>query len=332
MTTVHMDSRTWVLLNSNRVISDIINKHGKVTTERPYMPIASGLVSNDKRTVIRRTQDWVEGRRVMHHLLSGSTLQTYGDWYKNESIELLCSYLQEPQHWYAHHFRYATSVLHRLVIGEPLTKSKTELDEYQQVTMEFIFSLNRHFVDFFPQFASLPESLQGWRSKWANMGRFHREVFKKWFDPIAEAVDAGKASSSFIRDTLLHPGTRYRGDREEAMYLATSVMAAGGDNTRMTLNTFIMAMISYPDALRHAQAEVDKVCGTGATLRLPRLEDMDMLPYFCAMIKEVLRWRTTVPIVPQHRLTAELEYDGYRFPPGTDFLINNIALKDCEDP
>jgi hypothetical protein len=65
MTTLHMGSRTWVLLNSDRVVSDIILKQGKITTERPYMPIASGLVSNDKRTVIRQTAYWLEGRRVM---------------------------------------------------------------------------------------------------------------------------------------------------------------------------------------------------------------------------------------------------------------------------
>ena len=54
---------------------------------------------------------------------------------------------------------------------------------------------------------------------------------------------------------------------------------------------------------------------------------MPSLPFCAAMMKEVLRWRPTVPLVPQHHLTAELEYGGYIFPPGTDFVINNIALR-----
>jgi cytochrome P450 len=326
MTTLHMGSRTWVLLNSDRVISDIILKHGKITTERPYMPIASGLVSRDKRTVIRQTANWQEGRRVMHHLLSGSTLRIYGDWYETESIRLLSAYLKDPKGWFAHHFRYATSVLYRLVLGEPFSKTKEELDQYQRVTMEFIYSLNRHFVDFFPWLARLPNILQFWAPPWRKMGDFHRRVFIAWWDPVAAAVDSGIASPSFTRDTLLHPDTKYQGDREEAMYLATSVMAAGGDNTRMTMNTFMMAMISHPAAQKRLQAELDACCGT-EVLRLPTLSDMPSLPYCAAMVKEVLRWRPTVPIVPQHHLTSPLEYDGYIFPAGTDFVINNIALK-----
>ncbi|KAI9689255.1 MAG: hypothetical protein M1820_010186 [Bogoriella megaspora] len=333
MTTLHMGSRTWVLLNGNRVIFDIIVKHGKITTERPYMPVASGLVSNNMRTVVRQTAQWMEGRRVMHHLLSGSVLRTYGDWQECESIRLLHAYLDEPHAWYAHHYRYATAVLYRLVMGDKLSKSKAELDEYQKVTVEFIFSLNRSVVDFFPALAKLPTIMQTWRPYWESMGKLHRSVFQKWWDPVAAAVQAGTANPSFVRDTLLHPETRYGGSYEEGMYLATSVLAAGGDNTRMTLNTFVMAMISYPNELRRAQDEVDRVCGSDTNMRLPCLADMDRLPYFCAMIKEVLRWRPTVPLVPQHHLTEELEYGEYLFPPGTDFLINNIALEAqaCKD-
>ena len=326
MATLHIGSRTWVLLNSDRVAADIITKNGKITTERPYMPIASGLVSNDKRTVIRQTAQWLEGRRVMHHLFSGSALKTYGNWQEIESMHLLLSYLEEPKRWYAHHYRYATAALYRLVVGNKLSKTKAELDDYQQVTMEFILSLNRSFVDFFPQLDKLPRIFQFWRAHWTKVGEFHRRVFQEWWGPIEAAVHNGTASPSFIRDTLLHPDTKYKGDREEAMYLATSVIAAGGDNTRMTLNTFVMAMISYPNAFQRARAEVDQICGRGSDLRLPGMAEIHSLPYCCAMIKEVLRWRPTVPVVPQHQLTESLDYEGYSFPAGTDFLINNIAI------
>jgi hypothetical protein len=64
------------------------------------------------------------------------------------------------------------------------------------------------------------------------MGDFHRSVFVSWWTPVAAAVIASIAFPSFTRDTLLHPDTKYQGIREEAMYLATSIMAAGSDNTR----------------------------------------------------------------------------------------------------
>ena len=332
MTTLHMGTKTWVLLNSERVAFEIISKRGKITTERPEMPIASGLVSNQKRTVIRQTKDWQEGRRVMHQLLSGSNLKTYAGMQELESNELLLAYLRHPKQWSSHHFRYATAVLYRVVMGHPLTKSKAELNDYQQVTMEFIQSINRSVIDFFPQLAKLPHILQPWRQYWSNMGAFHRQVFQSWWEPVKTAVDAGTAPPSFVRDVLLHPSTNYTGDNEEALYLATSIMAAGGDNTRMTLNTFIMALISHPAAQHRARAEVDRVCGAApASRRLPRVADMAAMPYLSACVKEVLRWRPTVPVIPQHTLTEPLEFDGYRFPAGTDFLINALAIaRGCE--
>lgn len=324
MATLHMGTKTWVLLNSDRVAFEIISKRGKITTERPEMPIAGGLVSNNKRTVIRQTKDWQEGRRVMHQLLSGSNLKTYAKMQELESNELLLAYLKHPKQWSSHHFRYATAVLYRVVLGFPLEKSKVELDEYQQVTTEFIQSLNRSIIDFFPQVARLPKIMQPWRKYWSDMGAFHRRVFESWWDPVKAAVDAATAPASFVRDVLLHPSTRYTGDNEEALYLATSVMAAGGDNTRMTLNTLVMALISYPAVLQRARAEIDSVCGYAK--RLPIIDDMPSMSYVSATVKEVLRWRPTVPAIPQHTLTEDLEFEGYHFPAGTDFVINALAI------
>jgi hypothetical protein len=66
MTILHMGAKTWVLLNSDRVAHETISKRGKITAERPEMPIAGCLVSNNKRAVIRQTKEWQEGRRVTH--------------------------------------------------------------------------------------------------------------------------------------------------------------------------------------------------------------------------------------------------------------------------
>ncbi|KAI1497639.1 cytochrome P450 2C31 [Biscogniauxia marginata] len=326
MVTLHMGSQTWVVLNSDRVVSELIAKRGRITNERPHMPVASDLVSNGKRTVIRQEEEWREGRRVMHQLLSGSNLKVYAGMQELESVDLLRRYLREPNLWFSHNFRYATSVLYRIVMGYPLYKTKVQLDDYQRVTIEFVTTINRSYVDFFPSVSKLPHFLQPWRRFWAQMGSFHRLVFREWWKPIKTAVSKGTAPPSFVRDVLLHPDMRFSGDDEEAMYLATSVMAAGGDNTRMTINTFIMAMVTRPEAQARAREEVDRVCTDGEALRLPRMSDLSEMPYIASMIKEVLRWRPTVPIVPPHQLTENLEFDGHFIPAGTNFLINSIAL------
>lgn len=53
-----------------------------------------------------------------------------------------------------------------------------------------------------------------------------------------------------------------------------------------TMQTFILAMLLYPDVYRKAQEEMDRVVGT---TRLPELDDRDSLPYLNAIIKETYR-------------------------------------------
>ena len=154
------------------------------------------------------------------------------------------------------------------------------------------------------------------------MGQSRHDVFRTWWKPVKQAIANGTAAPSFVRDVLLNMETNYSGDDEEAMYLATSIIVAGSDNARMTLNTFVMAALCYPDAMQKARDEAGRVCGSNAQ-RLPALDDMEMMPYICAMVKETLRWRPVVPLIPQHQSTQDLEFEGYHFPKGPNFVINS---------
>ena len=328
MATLRMGNRTWVMLNSNRVVQEIIAKRANITGERPYLPVASGLTSRHKRTVLRQTKEWSEGRRVMHHLLSGTALKNYEKVQDLESIQLLANYLERPNQWYLHHYRYAYSVIHRIVVGERPRQTQKQLDDFQRVTVEFIRGMNTSLVDFFPMLANLPKLLQPWRRHWEITGQDHYNVFKAWWAPIKHDITEGIAPPSFVKDVLLHTSTKFSRDDEEAMYLATSIVAAGSDNVRMTLNAFVMAALCYPETMQRARDEIDSICGNTAE-RLPGLKDMKSLPYLSAMIKEGLRWRPTVPLIPQHHLTQDLEFETYRFPAGTDFVINSLAV--CQE-
>ncbi|THG93655.1 hypothetical protein EW026_g7640 [Hermanssonia centrifuga] len=61
-------------------------------------------------------------------------------------------------------------------------------------------------------------------------------------------------------------------------------LAAGSETTGSSLCFLILAMVLYPDVLRHAQAELDSVIGRGRT---PTFEDRPELPYIGAIVKEV---------------------------------------------
>lgn len=325
MTTLTLGSKTWVFLNSPRVVNEIISKRSSITHERPPMPIASEIVSKGKRNVILPTAESVEGRRVLQHLLSGSPLKTYGEWQESESVQMLASYLFEPERWYVHHYRYANSIMHRIVLGEGLEKNTAELKNLHRVTVEFLSNINMSIIDFYPQLAKLPRFLHFWRKGWEKMSQDHYKAFMSWWAPVKKACDEGTAPPSFVRDALLAEQTRYTGNDEEAMYLALSTISAGSDSTRIPMNALVAAAVCHPDAMRKAREEADAVCGNRAG-RLPGIGDMHKMPFTCALLKEVLRWRPPIPLVPQHQLTQNLEFEGYYFPAGTEFVINSFPV------
>ena len=56
---------------------------------------------------------------------------------------------------------------------------------------------------------------------------------------------------------------------------------------------FTIAMLHYPEIMRKAQAELDKVVGRE---RAPNFEDKNNLPYVQAIVRETLRWRPVAPL------------------------------------
>ena len=59
------------------------------------------------------------------------------------------------------------------------------------------------------------------------------------------------------------------------------------------MQALFLAMALYPDVQRKAQAEIDAVIGPN---RLPDFEDRPSLPYINAVVKEVMRWHSVIPL------------------------------------
>ncbi len=85
--------------------------------------------------------------------MTGVEAKGYGSLVEAESLALLKSYLDAPEEWYLHNYRYPASIMHRIATSQPLQKSAAELNELQDVTSAFLTSINSSFVEFFPSSA-----------------------------------------------------------------------------------------------------------------------------------------------------------------------------------
>jgi cytochrome P450 len=78
----------------------------------------------------------------------------------------------------------------------------------------------------------------------------------------------------------------------------------------------VLAMVMYPKAQRHAQAQLDAVIGRG---RLPDQSDRTSLPYLEGFCREAVRWHSVGPLGVMRTVTEDDWYAG-RFIPRGGFL------------
>ncbi|KAF8877175.1 cytochrome P450 [Infundibulicybe gibba] len=109
---------------------------------------------------------------------------------------------------------------------------------------------------------------------------------------------------------------------------AANLYTAGSDTTVSALNTFVLAMVCFPQAQAKAQEELDRVLAPG---HLPDFDDEASLPYLAALVKEVLRWQPVTPIAIPHYLGTDDVYKGYRLPADSVVIGNAWAILHDEE-
>ncbi|XP_072027338.1 cytochrome P450 2J6-like [Amphiura filiformis] len=97
------------------------------------------------------------------------------------------------------------------------------------------------------------------------------------------------------------------------------LICAAFDTTSHTLLWLFLYMIHYPEVQIRIQSELDSAIGpTG----LPRLSDSANIPYTEAVILEVQRMQTTLPLGGQHSTTKDTTIQGFDVPKGSIVLSN----------
>ena len=82
-------------------------------------------------------------------------------------------------------------------------------------------------------------------------------------------------------------------------------------------------MAIHPEIQEKGQREIDQLLGGE---RLPTLADQDDLPYISALIKEIYRWHTPLPISIPKALMEDDVYKGYHLPKGATVMENVWAI------
>jgi cytochrome P450 len=191
--------------------------------------------------------------------------------------------------------------------------------------------------------AGFKRTAASWRETLTEMSEMPHRMVK-------QAIENGTAVPSFTQELLESKSSLsdFTHEEEETIkWAAASMYSGGADTTVSAIATFFLAMVMYPDVVKKAQEELDRVVGGE---RLPSFKDRGKLPYIEAICKEVFRcisfltsvtveishclldsfysyrWGPVVPVCVPHVSTKDDVYEGYRIPKGSLVCPNIFGI------
>ena len=159
-----------------------------------------------------------------------------------------------------------------------------------------------------------------------------RKLMKKTFAYLKEVIAQHKLNAStdpdeepkdFI-DAFLQEMKKE--DKHESFndfqleVLCSELFGAGGEPTSVTLRWAIRYLAKFPEVQKKCQEELQAKVGNGTRVTM---SDRPHLPYFQAMIMDIIRLSDIHPIGVMHSPSRDTTIDGYFVPKGT-FIFPNF--------
>ncbi|KAM0351724.1 hypothetical protein ACHAPU_002236 [Fusarium lateritium] len=181
-------------------------------------------------------------------------------------------------------------------------------------------------VDLIPIFQYVPESFPG--AKFKQIARSWRESIVASAEIPYRFVQRQMATDnhrqSYVSKLLIKLKKENRQnktlgskDEEAIVWTAASLYGAAADTTVISLTTFTLAMVLFPEVQLKAQEEIDSQIGNK---RFPSFEDRDRLPYVNAIVEETLRWWPIAPMGFPHTADQDIQYNNTHIPQGSYIL------------
>jgi cytochrome P450 len=146
----------------------------------------------------------------------------------------------------------------------------------------------------------IPERFLG---QWITRSKVVHDEVHDLYGGLLKAVERRRETTGpvyCIADRVIDQNEKNGLTNHNIMLLAGVALKGGSDTSASTLQSFVQAMIAFPEVQRKAQAEIEAVIGEA---RIPVWSDYDTLPYVATVVKETMRWRPTAPLGFPHALS-----------------------------
>ncbi|KAH7320409.1 cytochrome P450 [Rhizoctonia solani] len=324
-----------IVLNSQEAIDELLIKRAALYSDRPYIPMVSSekLVGWGHSTgIIRYGERWRFQRKLTHEAFQKTASEARWPLLERQARIALQRILDAPADFSREVRRMAGSTVLTAVYGyEVASEDDSLFKTVDAAVLGFSQALlaQNYLVNTLPWLEHIPEWFPGaqWKAKANEWRRQRDQMLHVPFEWTKNKMSTGTLVPCML-SSLLTKHMHQHSDLPTAVledcirWASGSMFAAGITPIVNSIRVFIVTMAMHADVQIKAQTEIDNVIGT----RVPEMADWDSLPYIRCIVKEVLRWRLTLPLAVPHACTQDDTYKGYHIPKGAMVIGNSWAI------
>ncbi|KAK9378731.1 cytochrome protein [Kockiozyma suomiensis] len=332
--TIWIGRRPTVVISDPVIASELMEKRSIKYSSRPRF-VAMGELYNNMSSILVQPygKGWSIRRKLLHQALNPSALRLYKPIQTAEASRLCYQLLQSPVDYEMLIDRYTSGIVFAVSYGHRIDSMDAKVIRRRLAYMQYMASLNvpgAYLVESLPVLKYLPNFLAPWKKELQEKGLKEAQDNISLYNSVKNDISSAEARGEEAPESLAKMIIKI--DQKESVGLSerdlasvpSSLFGAGSDTTASTTCSAILALVTHPEALRAAQAELDSVVGPNRT---PTFDDEPRLVYLKAFIKETLRWRPVAVLGGTPHLSTEDDvYDGFLIPRGTTILGNSWAI------
>nr|BED43019.1 cytochrome P450 monooxygenase [Trametes versicolor] len=330
LTYLNMLGQPIIILNSYEAAIGLLEGRSANTSDRPRLVMAELTGYMYEFAVQGYTQEWRIRRRLFHTFFQPSAIPQYHPVHVRECRRFLHRLLATPEDFLSLARHVFSATIMDVVYGITVTERDdpyVSLAQKATIIFSSIVVPGQYLVEVLPFLKHVPSWLPG--------AGFKRQA-KQWsktisaarntaYDATLDAFGAARPSivTSLVENAMSDHGNVSPQDDEHFRDITGLAYLTGADTSLYATQAMFLAMVLNPDVQKKGQQELDTVVGPD---RLPEFSDRDALPYINAVVKEIIRWHSVVPLGVSHRVMVEDEYKGFRIPAGTILVPNAWAM------
>ncbi|PIN00724.1 Cytochrome P450 CYP2 subfamily [Handroanthus impetiginosus] len=353
-----------IFIGSHSLAHNALVQNGAVFSDRPAPPPTGRILNRNQKAISSSAYGptWrLLRRNLTYEILHPSRIRAYSSsrrWVLSILTHRLLDTAQsESSVRLIDHFQYAMFCLLVLMcFGDKLQEK--QIKEIEAVQRRLLLGFRRfNVLNFWPRLGKIL-----FRKRWKELIQL-RQNQDEIFIPLIRARIQAKQTRNVNKDNVMRekedervayvdtladlqlPEDNRKLEEEEMVSLCSEFLSAGTDTTSTALQWIMANLVKYPRAQDKLYQEIISVVGQPAQMdtdseerveQVVEEDDLQKMPYLKAVVLEALRRHPPGHFVLPHKVTQDVELDGYMIPKNTvvNFMVADMGWdpKVWEDP